>query len=235
MSTLDAPARLALLLPWFNGDLDEYVMNPGDRPEDAAVWTDFDEVRRVLDVFVRSFDGSASCAFLAAAPDDTVADVSEDRLDDLRATLRVLLDVGFADRRQDDYFAGYPTPSLRFQARGVARTKPGWTNTKKGQRVRVGGSKAVADYRAAGAYVLQVFGKSVDLLPFLVTHLLTQADMVAVRQCACVQCDRLFVTGSGRGRPQRFCRESCQKRQQEIDEEKKRAKTKSQSTKRSKR
>jgi len=81
---------------------------------------------------------------------------------------------------------------------------------EKGNQVRDGGTRAKDMHEAPGAYVLQAMGKTADLLPFLVAHLLTQRDMVSIRRCKRRLCDGYVVIDlNKRGRRQEYCRPSC--------------------------
>jgi hypothetical protein len=211
---LTAPGRLQLLLPWLNGNLDEDVYRPGDRPEDVATWTDFEAVRQGLDAFVKSFDGSAGAGFLVAEPDDAAAALDDDAIGSLGALLTILLEQGFGEPTLVDL--AVPVASLRVAVRSAGRRKPEWRTSVNGRRVLAGGEKALRDYHAAGAYRLRVQGPTGELVPFLVAHLLTQTEMVAVRRCArrdqppAADCPHFFIVAPGaRGQPKRFCSRSC--------------------------
>ena len=81
MATMTAPARLNLLLPWLNGDLDENYYE-GRNPEPVAVRTDYAAIRRVLATFVKSFDGSEGAAHVVAEPDDIVDAIDDEAIGD---------------------------------------------------------------------------------------------------------------------------------------------------------
>jgi hypothetical protein len=198
-----APERLALLLPWINSD--------------ALV-----EAARVLgdvEAFVESFDGSQAAGYVEVArgdldgiPDFVQKEMSEaspptaEELDDLRVQLRLLMEQGFGDQAQLATGAG---SSLRFAVRsGGERSKPGWRQTSGGNRVREGGVGAMERYQAPGAYVLQVYGSLLDVVPFLVMHLLTQPQMVSVRRCLACGRFRVLQTGA-RGAPPKHCGKAC--------------------------
>lgn len=201
-ASVTASDKLNLLLPWLNGALD----------------TDYAAVRRAIAAFVRSFDGSAEAGHLEVVTDPRPAHLkkttgpTDDELDDLGATLQILLAQGFGDQTLADL--AFPGASLRFAVRSSSRVKPKWhINRGTGKKVVMGGAKALRDYHAAGAYVLQVHGPMTELVPFLIAHLLTQPGMVAVRRCPAPGCQHFLVTAAAaRGRPQIFCSGSCRLR-----------------------
>jgi hypothetical protein len=214
-----APGRLALLLPWLNGDYDQDVPSPTDRPEDVQTFTDYDQVRRDIAEFLRSFDGSAACGHIEVArdrapiPDFIRRDMpveapgSNEELREVAAGLRLLLDQSFEPGPWDGKL---PAGSLRFSIRSAGRQRPKGIPGVTGGRTPAGGANAVRDYRGSGAFVLQVDGRDVDLVPFLVAHLLTQPEMVSVRRCARSGCDRYLVTAlAKKGRPRTFCSTGC--------------------------
>lgn len=240
MSTklLTAPARLRFLLPWLNGAFDQYVYAPGDRPEDFATRTDYKEIRHALDDFVRSFDGSAGAGYLAAEPDDGVEALTDDAIGDLEAILKILLEQGFGEPSLQGDMCSLALTSVRVAVRSAGRTKPRWKTNVNGRLVLDGpagqGVKARRDWNAPGAYAMRVLGSTVDLVPFLMVHLLTQAEMVGVKRCErrdqppWADCPHVFIIDPAkRGRPQRFCAESCGRRYKEIvDEQSKRGRKK---------
>jgi hypothetical protein len=74
----------------------------------------------------------------------------------------------------------------------------------------IGGAEAHRQYLSAGAYLLEVVGKTNDLVPFLFAHLLTLPGMVGVRRCERRDCDHFFFDDPNRrGAPQRFCSDAC--------------------------
>ena len=213
---LPAPARLGLLLSWLSGDFNEYVWNEGDRPEDAAIWTDYPAIRRAIETFVRAFDGSAGAGHIEAEPDDTAAALSDDAIDMLEQQLKMLLEQGFGEPSVQDNCSSMMLATLRVAVHPIAPRVLQFRDTENGRHVVVGGTKARARYQAAGAYGLRVQGSIGDLVPFLLVHLLTQPGMVAVKRCArrdqppWADCERLFIVAPKvRGRPQRFCSRNC--------------------------
>jgi len=232
--TLTAPGRLKLLLPWLNGDLDEHFYE-GRNPEPVAMRTDYAAVRRALQEFVESFDGSADAAHVrvgrvepsaaelafrrhAAAdlgsladqmiwelPDEPVAETDDD-LSNLGAHLRMLLAQGFGDANEGDLSnLSSPLTSLRFAVRSAGRQKPAKRGTVTG-----GGVTALRKYRAAGAYVLQVMGPTLELVPYLVAHLLTAPNMASVKRCERQGCPHFVIAATGKqGRPSKFCSKTC--------------------------
>ena len=155
---------------------------------------------------------------------------------ELGSALRIMLEQGFGDEestlrvgltngvitvetgepRRVLADLSFPAVSLRFAVRSAGRPKPVWRDSANGKRVLAGGDKALRDYRAAGAYVLKVRGATVELMTFLVAHLLTQPDMVAVRRCQRPGCSHFIIAATAaRGRPQTFCSASCRVRSAE--------------------
>lgn len=211
---LTAPGRLRLLLRWLNGDFDEHYFEERN-PEPVDLRTDFPAIRRALADFVRSFDGSASAAHVVAEPDDTVEALNEDAIGDLDARLHILLDQGFGENPFDAAME-FPASSLRFAVRSAGRLKP----AKRGSIID-GGVTALRNYRAPGAYVLRVQGPTMELVPFLLGHLLTAPDMVAVKRCERQGCSH-FVTETGEpGPPQRFCSAACREWNRELKQRRK--------------
>jgi hypothetical protein len=212
---LTAPARLRLLLPWLNGKLDQDVYRPGDRPEDVATWTDYPAVRHAIAEFVGSFDGSEGAAHVVAEPDDTVEALDDEAIGELEARLRILLEQGFGENPFDAEMA-FPATSLRFAVRNAGRQKP----AKRGSVID-GGVTALRNYRASGAYVLRVQGPTVELVPFLLGHLLTAPNMTSVKRCERQGCAH-FVTETGEpGPPPRFCSAACREWNRELLEKRK--------------
>jgi hypothetical protein len=200
---MNAPARLALLLPWLN------------REE-----TDGDSIRRAITAFVQSFDGSEDAGYVTTASADfgalrerrrVPAPVSENELRELGTKLLATLEIGFAGTPTGSVSGFFPmtaAPSVRWVIRGRGRQKPRWSDTAAGNRVI--DAAALRAYRAAGAYVMHVEGSVPDLLEFLVAHVLLQAHMVQVHQCPARGCDKFFVQATGRrGAPQKSCSKAC--------------------------
>lgn len=193
-SSLTAPERLRLLLSWVNGD-----------PVSAV------QVRIGLLGFVGSFDGSAAAGFVDVSLARQVARLDEPRpaptgtLAEQLETLRLMLrEVLQADAEARSF------PSLRF---GVRRVRPPAKRSKLSPRERQA-------YQDAGAAVLRVEGGLMDLVPFLLIHLLTAPDMMTVARCPAPQaghwrnqCGRWFVQDAGRaGRPRDYCSDACRVR-----------------------
>lgn len=192
-----APDRLRLLLSWLNGELD---------PQ-----RDVTAIRRAATAFLESFDGSEGAGHVEVeAPQElTIEELFE--VDDV---LLLLLEQGFGDPTLQE--ASFPVTSLRIAVRSANRSKPRRRSTPGGALVVDGGIAAKRAWAAAGAYVLRVSGSPGELLPFLILHLLTQADMVAVKRCrrrghvGFVDCPKFFIVAPGaRGKPQQFCSHMC--------------------------
>jgi hypothetical protein len=161
----------------------------------SCAWTDYDAIRRAIATFLRSFDGSEDAGSVKVVTEaEALKDVPEfmrtptlaptdDELDQLGTDLRIMLADGFADRANAQG-GSHAAPSLRYAIRGIGRRKP---------RVIDEGRGALIDYRKPGAYVMHVKGSVMDLLPFLVSHLLTRKNMVTVHQCGIPMCERFFV------------------------------------------
>jgi hypothetical protein len=209
-----APDRLAWLLPWLNGDRVSL------------------SYARLL-AFVASFDGTAEVGYVKAwesgparkgeprvdrprrrQPPRVARPVSLSELEKLRLALVDLLRRGFGapgqTRPRETW--GQEFPSLRFGVRGAGRPSPG-----KLSQVSMGERRA---YLSPGAYTLLVDGALVDLVPFLVLHLLTGPGMMTVSRCRAPaprnwseRCGR-FLAWSGRGRPRKFCSGACRVRHQ---------------------
>jgi hypothetical protein len=194
-----ASARLALLVPWMNGD-------SADQPPPAAL-------RRQLGEFLHGFDGSAAAGYVEVRrqrrtlPTFLRKKLTRDAADweQVRTNLLLALQQGF-DGTQ---LGLLPLPSLRFAVRSTQRKAPG-----KLSRASNGERRA---YRAPGAYVLQVDGTIADLVTYLVLHLLTGPD-VTIGRCPApapytkdTRCNRFVVT-TGQGRPRVFCSEACRVR-----------------------
>jgi len=218
---MTALARLNEVLKWLNGDFDEFSFPDAStaplakggriKLEPYRVFTNPGVIRSMLARFIASFDGSVDVGFVSAA-DDEGPPLDDDALGDLRSRLHILLQCGF-DGPKDafaDGFDGWPAPTLRFMVRSAGRKRPGWRLSKQGNHVRVGGRQAKDAHQARGAYVLHAMGSTADLMPFLLAHLLTQRDMVAVRRCKRRLCDRFVVIDvNKRGRRREYCRPSC--------------------------
>jgi len=188
------PGRVALLLPWLNGD-----------PVGEL------ELKIRLLGFVGSFDGGETAGFVDASLARQVARLDEpqpeptgtlaEQLETLRLNLREVLQ---ADAKARSF------PSLRF---GVRCVRP------PAKRSQLKAKKERQEYQDAGAAVLRVEGSLMDLVPFLLMHLLTAPDMVMVVRCPAPQaghwrdqCGRWFVQAAGRGRPRDYCTDKCRVR-----------------------
>lgn len=141
----------------------------------------------------------------------------------LRLVLRELLSRGFAaspHASDDDSLTQLhaqpftpwvqAVPSLRFGVAGGHR-KPLATNR---QSLKPADIRA---YEAPGAFQLLVDGALGDLVPFLVSHLLTLPRMVLLRRCPAPKlkpldserCGNFLVSITGPGRPQIVCHPRC--------------------------
>lgn len=194
--SLTAPGRLGLLLPWLNGD------------RVGAL-----ELKVRLIGFVGSFDGSAAAGFVDVRLERLVARLDEPKpepagtLVEQLETLRLIL---LAVLQADDMAEVRSFPSLRF---GVRRVRPPAKRSKLKPRERQA-------YQDAGAAVLRVEGSLMDLVPFLLMHLLTAPDMMTVARCPAPQaghwrdqCGRWFVQQvTGPGRPRDYCSDNCRVR-----------------------
>src|SRR4051794_26618359 len=115
---MDGPSRLALLLPWLNGE------------------TDSDPIRQSVAKFLKSFDGSEDAGYVKAALDPYEhveeperrrlpappknAPLTEKQLTELGTRLRASIELGFAETPKASYFIPMvATPSLRFAVRGT--------------------------------------------------------------------------------------------------------------------
>jgi len=203
LRTLTAPDRLALLLPWLNGE----------------PLTDAD-IRRQLRSFVRSFDeatedtGYLRVVGMAAAG---VLSLDATALQRLRDELRAVIHSGFPhdrsigpDRIERTWAVRQrPVPyRLLFGTVRVRDEEPIVKPSRKEKRQR----------EAPGAYELIVSGDMSDLVPYLVMHLLTASKAVAVARCPAPapnnwdeRC-RQFLIRSGQGHPREFCSEACRVR-----------------------
>jgi hypothetical protein len=219
---LTAPARLRLLLDWLNGRFDEHHF-VGHNPEPVAVWTDYPAIRRALAAFVGSFDGTAGTGYVVAKPDDNVSALDDEAIGELGAMLNILLEQGFGEPSLQDF--DMPLRSLRMQVRGVGRQKPKidrFDVTENGSPMRKGFAKKLRAFHEPGAYVLHVRGPISDLVPFLLAHLLTAPNMVAVNQCQRPGCSGLVVQTGQQGPPQKFCSELCRGWNRAIEQQQKR-------------
>lgn len=208
---LTAPDRLDLLLDWLNGE-----------PLSVAA------VRRQLDSFLESFDGSVSAGHLRVHAGTAgqgiyeIEDVSSETLDAMRERLIDLLRRGFppnivvkhgkfvTDQQWGESFPNIqPFPSLRFGVLRLPRPVLKLSRASSDER---------RTYRAPGAYTLLVEGELADLVPFLVAHLLTASGMAVVARCPAPapsnwdeRCRHFLVRTTG-GHPREFCSEACRVR-----------------------
>jgi hypothetical protein len=182
---ITAPDRLRLLLSWVNND-----------PVGPL------QVQLGLAGFVSSFDGSAAAGFVDARerfvarldePQPEPTGTLAEQYETLRLILREVLQADAAPRS---------FPSLRF---GVHRVRPPTKRSKLKPRERQA-------YQDAGAAVLRVEGSLMDLVPFLLMHLLMAPDMMTVARCPAPQAGRWFVQVAGRGRPRDYCTDACRVR-----------------------
>jgi hypothetical protein len=223
---MTALTRLTELLKWPNGDFDEWTFTRRSPSVDDsrsvkkkrltpqepdALSINRVAIRKLLDAFVRSFDGSPDAGFVVAEADDRAGQIGDDELDALGVLLHTIVMCGLDPTLQGRIgLDGFPTPSLRFTVLGAGRQESKWRPTKNGNLMRVGGAAAKSAYRAPGAYVLKAMGTTADLVPFLVAHLLTQRDMVAIRRCKRRLCDRFVVINqTKRGHRPEYCEPLC--------------------------
>jgi len=137
----------------------------------------------------------------------------------LEAGLRFLLNQGFGDFDAESEF---PASSLRFAVRSAGRQNPKlgkFDVTKGGSPLRRGLVKRLRDYRAPGAYVLRVKGATIELVPFLLGHLLTAPDMVSVKRCKRVGCPHFIGTATAAvGAPKQFCSGACRELNKQLEQ-----------------
>jgi hypothetical protein len=187
LRTLESIDRLQALLEWVNG-----------RP------MDLDEVRQRLRGFIASFDGGPASGYVAVDQDtDDVLALrrvvdAESAGEGLRMELAGLLESGFQDA---DIFSSRLTLHISVQRK--YRGSSGKLSQATAEERRA--------FEAAGAYVLVVWGSLLDLIPFLVAHLLTMPGGAYVRRCQAPaphdppqRCGR-FLIGHGKGRPREYC------------------------------
>jgi hypothetical protein len=234
-----APERLALLVPWLNGELRSVAAVHGR-----------------LTSFLESFDGTADAGYVRLysgeeepwrpawidtdrtllhrqppvidEPGWTQEDAAECELDALRMSLLDLLRRGFPlEVGQEQPVGTWLTdlPSLRFGIRSAERPVAKLTAVK---------AKVRAAYLAPGAYTLVVDGALRDLVPFLVAHLLTAPRMVALMRCPAPaprnwseRCGRFFIRARRRGRPPDYCSTACRVRNYEHEKKQSSAKRRS--------
>ena len=200
-----APDRFRLLLPWLNGE--------AIRPSAAC---------RAIRAFVATFDGSPRVGHLEVADLPSEGDVRDallrtagaahgnrTELEVLQQLVLRMLASGFQKNEawSDDYV------SLDFGVRNARRRAPGKL-TRVGRRAR-------AAYMAPGAFVLRIRAPLLDLVPFLVAHLLTAPDVLTIGRCAAPapnnwkeRCGH-FLIKFGRGHPRDFCSKACRTRNHE--------------------
>jgi hypothetical protein len=211
--------RLNLLIPWLNGAFDE------DRF--AGRGTDYAAIRHAIAEFARSFDGSAAALHFEVVEDPAPehirrlsgrqqAEPSNEEIDVLGEVLRILLTKGFGDGLMGDLKDSFlPLTGLGIAVRHAGRREPYRRRTTRiivgGSEIKrvhpvVGGAVAQRAYRAAGAYVKQVYGPKTVLVPFLLAELLTAPDMVAVKRCQTQGCRHFVVADTAtRGPRRKFC------------------------------
>lgn len=222
---ITAPGRLALLLPWLNGEFEEHVWGPnplyrqprygaGEAPEDLAIKTDFPAIRRDLKDFIRSFDGTAGAGFVITAAEDVAAvDALDDEvIGDLGVLLNIMLQQGFGEPSLQEPHMAAPVSSLRLRICGMGRQRP--------RGIAQGTIQARRRYREAGAYALRISGGIMDLVPALLGLLLTAADMVVVKKCRRPRCERYIVETAARGARRQFCSGSCRELDKEMEQKK---------------
>lgn len=205
--------RLALLVPWINGE-------PVPR------------LKLVLLAFLGSFDGTAASGFVqtysgwltrGSVPSrlEPAARLTPAHLVDVRARLVEALERGFRQPvPKGDHARVIEYPSLRFGVRGTGRPPLGTplAPAKGTLRARFSEREALRRYRAPGAYVLLVDGTLLDMVPFLALHLLKEPGMARLTRCPAPapndwtqRCGK-FVLTHGMGRPSIFCSEGCKVR-----------------------
>lgn len=208
--------RLDLLLDWVNDD-DFDVPYRGDLAKGIRRWRD--ELPHRLRRFVASFDGSEDAGFVRAE----VA-TPEDRAPEDRAPAYLTPEELRSDLDADDLLArfhlqlgdilqrGFPNidpaapdllcvPSLEF---GIDRPKI----------VKHPIRKRLAD--RTGTYVMRVVGPELDLVLWLVMHLLTLPGAIVLRRCDALRslsseerCGRFYIRSDGPGRPKECCSDIC--------------------------
>jgi hypothetical protein len=162
------------------------------------------ELRLRLAAFVDSFDGSeaASCIEVRVGPrepDREVKTTLSEQLDTLRLIVRDVLQ-GNVRKFQ----------SLQFSQRAARRPESRGKLTARQRKI----------YDAAGGRVLRVEGPLMELVPFLVMHLMTAPGMMALSRCTAPkayagddECGNWFVQKAGRaGRPRAHCSDRCKVR-----------------------
>jgi len=205
------PERLELLIDWINSDYPWPHLYAGDQKG---------SIDRRVSVFLSSFDGSEEAGFVRAE----VLSLAESRLDglhldeneltDLLMGLRLLLDRGFRPERgypgtfEDDdtsYPDIRPLSSLMF---GIERQAKFGTSGRERRRLK----------DQHGVYIRSVGGNRVDLVLYLVMHLLTMPGAIALGRCSAPapnsfteRCGR-FVVATGQGPARRFCSDACRQR-----------------------
>jgi hypothetical protein len=149
---------------------------------------------------------------------------TDDELDDLWATLRTMLTAGFAAPDLDMWRGfGVPVSSLHVWLRGNPRVKPKYTESnEQGNRWLPQRDTARRAYRAPGAYVQRVEGALQHVVPYMLTHLLTLPNMVAVQQCGSPNCGNVIVNTPRAGAPRHYCPRCAAVRGHEQRNERKR-------------
>jgi hypothetical protein len=219
-----AAQRLGLLLPWLNDPTNLYAATP----QAVSQW--IRDGRRAVVQFLASFDGSSAAGhveLLRRSPSDLplfirrsvphASALDPDSLQTLHVELRLVLDAALGGER-----AAMPLPTLSFGGRAARDEQKRSTLSRRARR----------DYRAPGAYVLQVAGSVHDVTMYLALHLLTAAGMAgAVGRCLAPapaprnprlrrrgqdrpRCEKFFIRG-GQGRPREFCSPACRVRRAE--------------------
>lgn len=207
MRTLTAPDRLALLLPWLNG---ESLTNT--------------DTRQQLRSFLRSFDeATADTGYLRvigmAAADGLSLDATA--LERLRDELRFVLRSGFPldrsigpERTERTWEVRQrPVPYRLFL--GTVRRRE---ETPSAEPHKNPSSGAKRQHAMPGAYEMHVSGAVSELIPYLVMHLLTAPKAASVGRCPAPapnnwdeRCQQ-FLIRSGQGHPREFCSEACRVR-----------------------
>jgi len=185
-----AAERLALLLPWINGDADD----PG--PD--------------VDRFLASMSGD----FLGLVPEPH-GTFTERQWSNLRADILRLLEPTEEPPDLDPVWGtgGVPEvrslPSLRFGVSRV-RAKPAKQPTARVERGEVNGP---------GAFRMTVRGRYRDVVLYAVMRTLTEEGAVILSRCPAPapgdwsqRCGRYLITGRRVGRPQEYCSDACRVR-----------------------